>query len=1192
MTNRIAAILALVFCTFPSLALGQDLSTFTLEDFVTNAAEPTEGTFVAPTYSVLGNGDLSIPASGNNHFVLLSPDDAINDANDVFEMGIAIDDQADDDYIGWVFGFQPGDSSPDMGTNPPNNTADYVLVHWKALDQGAPTDFAGPLSSLQVNAGGVTAGMYAARVTGLLAFDEIWFRKNSVATPGTYTNIATATGAGAGDYRGFTNTCAFLRYTQGRVTIYAQGEKVIDTTTGAPFPSGKWGLYFAAQQQVTLRVGRSLCFGDADFDGVLDTADVDDDNDGILDTVESGGLSVGDTNTNDLPDWADDAMPGFVDTNSDDIDDRYDADLDGVPNHLDTDSDSDGVWDLVEGNDADGDGENDNGAAADVNDDGVIDAIVDANTNGLEDTYAVSPASTPDTGGAVADDYLDNDDDGDGVLTSVECSTPAACEDSDSDGTPDYLDLCGDGSVTGMEACDDGNASIGDGCADSCLLEVGETCSSDGECDLNLCDMGVGLCVNCLDDDAGIGADTGCAGLTPFCDTDAPGFICVGCVDDQAGLAVDEGCGGDAPLCDETGENDCVECFVAGDCNDSNVCTTDSCASGSCGNVNNEIACNDGSLCTTDDICGGGSCSGTAVDCDDGLGCTSDSCDPGTGACDYDLVSGCSIGASCWMDGDLNPSNACESCDSGASGNAWTAVANCDPCDEDSDCGGDTPVCDVGLGYCVQCDTGKTDACTGDSPICDTVANVCEGCASDAECAAEDNSLPACAAGGACVECTDTNEDACTGGQTACDLDNNICVFCTESDADACGDSAAGEACIEGACGCDGAEDCGVDQICNVAGNQCVSFDSDGDGVNDTLDGDSDNDGITDLDEGGGVDPSLDGDNDGVPDYLDDDADGFVDANSNGVDDRYDFDGDGVPNHVDLDSDNDGIPDLWEIAGSRDLDVDADGRLDGTTDEDGDGVLASVDADDDDDDVRSSTLPPRNTDDGADDLDDVFDLDSDDDGLSDIDEALGVDTDGDGRVDSFADNDADGWTLTTDSDEGGTAWPLPNSDDDDAWDFQDSDSDNDGVSDLVEGHDFDGDGESDVASTGDDADGDGIDDAFDEADLDDPPSTDDDGLPNYRDADDDGDGIDTADELTDSDGNGVPDYLEGPADADAGAEDASVDASPDAARPVGTGGIAGGALCSLGMSRAGEEPFAVLVLGVALAVGALRRRKR
>jgi predicted CxxxxCH...CXXCH cytochrome family protein len=85
-------------------------------------------------------------------------------------------------------------------------------------------------------------------------------------------------------------------------------------------------------------------------------------------------------------------------------------------------------------------------------------------------------------------------------------------------------------------------------------------------------------------------------------------------------------------------------------CNDGNVCTTDSCnAVTGCVNTNNAAACDDGDGCTVSDRCSGGSCQpGSPRACDDGINCTDDSCNPATGTCQFLVVDGnCDDGTVC-----------------------------------------------------------------------------------------------------------------------------------------------------------------------------------------------------------------------------------------------------------------------------------------------------------------------------------------------------------------------------------------------------------------------------------------------------------------------------------------------------------------------------------------------------------------
>ncbi|CAM4252777.1 T9SS type B sorting domain-containing protein [Zobellia nedashkovskayae] len=223
-----------------------------------------------------------------------------------------------------------------------------------------------------------------------------------------------------------------------------------------------------------------------------------------------------------------------------------------------------------------------------------------------------------------------------------------------------------------------------------------------------------------------------------------------------------------------------------------------------------------------------------------------------------------------------------------------------------------------------------------------------------------------------------------------------------------------------------------------------------------------------------------------------------------------------VTDEVDLDMDDDGILDSFE-----DLNLDADNDpATNPTDTDNDGVP------------------------------DYLDIDSDDDGIPDNVEAQttidyvapsGVDLNGNGVDDAYENN--------------GLLGIIPeDTDGDDLPDYVDEDSDNDNIPDRIEAHDHNRDGIPDVVLIGSDKDRDGLDDGYEgetTIDLDvndeindpynDLPNTDGDGESDYRDTDDDDDGIQSKDEdinidgnyaNDDSDGNGIPEYLEPNAEED------------------------------------------------------------
>lgn len=94
-------------------------------------------------------------------------------------------------------------------------------------------------------------------------------------------------------------------------------------------------------------------------------------------------------------------------------------------------------------------------------------------------------------------------------------------------------------------------------------------------------------------------------------------------------------------------------------------------------------------------------------------------------------------------------------------------------------------------------------------------------------------------------------------------------------------------------------------------------LDSDNDGIPNYLDTDSDNDGLSDLYEIAGIEASgQDDDDDGIDNVFDVDFTGGLDVDNDGVDDTLvmaiDTDNDGLLNHLDTDSDNDGFDDASE----------------------------------------------------------------------------------------------------------------------------------------------------------------------------------------------------------------------------------------------------------------------------------------
>ncbi|WMX13273.1 cadherin-like domain-containing protein [Aureispira sp. CCB-E] len=335
----------------------------------------------------------------------------------------------------------------------------------------------------------------------------------------------------------------------------------------------------------------------------------------------------------------------------------------------------------------------------------------------------------------------------------------------------------------------------------------------------------------------------------------------------------------------------------------------------------------------------------------------------------------------------------------------------------------------------------------------------------------------------------------------------------------------------------------GVDGNSDGVPDSYPTGDTDRDDLLNHLDLDADNDGIPDVVEAGGTDVNGDGradsyadsDNDGFNDVVDGDptnalaagtdtngantSDALLltgaDTNGDGKPNSMpngDLDGDNVYNHLDLDADNDGILDIEEAGGT---DANRDGQEDAYADADGDGFNDVVDGDptnalavgtdtngansanattrtgaDTDGDGAPNSYPNDNQD--GDNNYNFLDIDADNDGIVDNTEGQGTrtyvapvnnDADGDGIDDIYDSNDAIFG--------GAGSGIIPNNQDGaaDNPDYLDLDTDNDGIPDVIEGHDTNGDGvvngaDSPNANTGlsggtADVDGDGLLDGYD-----------------------------------------------------------------------------------------------------------------
>ncbi len=242
------------------------------------------------------------------------------------------------------------------------------------------------------------------------------------------------------------------------------------------------------------------------------------------------------------------------------------------------------------------------------------------------------------------------------------------------------------------------------------------------------------------------------------------------------------------------------------------------------------------------------------------------------------------------------------------------------------------PACNTAApfaGFCTECSATNVTRCQGATPACDLTVGTCAPCNGDrgsgATRACQDAANPYCdLASGSCGKCA-ANPDCVAVGHTGptCDVPTGACTD-VDTDGDGVNDT------VEGLLGTDpknkDSDGDGIDdrtELTPIGGDTTGKVDTDGDGKIDALDTDSDGDGLLDKDEG-----TADLDGDKKPDYRDpdDDGDGILtkdeigDTQRSGASD--DVDGDGKKNWYDDDADGDGAKDGDEGRG----DLDGDGR--------------------------------------------------------------------------------------------------------------------------------------------------------------------------------------------------------------------------------------------------------------------------
>ena len=342
----------------------------------------------------------------------------------------------------------------------------------------------------------------------------------------------------------------------------------------------------------------------------------------------------------------------------------------------------------------------------------------------------------------------------------------APCDDKDPCTSNDYCEqgLCvghGEPDCDDKNPCTQDSCEKGTGCVHKPLSAVpcddGNACTVDSGCVDGVCKGGTPVAC----DDNNICTDDSCDPVK-------------GCVftpnsrpcDDQNPCTTGDHCqasecvGGPAPSCD-----------------DLNPCTDDSCdpAKG-CVHVFNSAPCEDGSACTQNDQCVLGQCvGGKAVDCDDNNLCTTDSCDPAKGCVHTPNTLPCDDGNAC-TEGDRCSNGVCQGGSTKVcmDGNPCTT----DNCDPKTGCvftpKPDNTTCDDG-NACTSNDKCSQGQCVGQGTQCND-GNPCtdDRCNSVQGCYYVNNTNP-CDDNNRCTEGDVCSNGQCAGKPISCD-DGNVCT--------------------------------------------------------------------------------------------------------------------------------------------------------------------------------------------------------------------------------------------------------------------------------------------------------------------------------------------------------------------------------------------------------------------------------
>jgi hypothetical protein len=238
----------------PARATPVDFTTFTVEAF-----PKANDQFPVPNWNLMSA--TATPNGDADASVAYTPDSALNKR---FVGRLA--PRTDDDVVGFVLGFEPGDAQ--IGS-----TADYLLIDWKGATQTFNFVDGGIFPNLhhdQTLGGSMPVGLALSRVTGSPTADELWQHADlpENATGGV-AQLARGATLGSTPYANSGSHLFDITYTSTRITVSVDGVPQLDVA--GSFPDGRFGLFSSYQSPAPI-------FSDfkvfsSDFDGLSAVVD-------------------------------------------------------------------------------------------------------------------------------------------------------------------------------------------------------------------------------------------------------------------------------------------------------------------------------------------------------------------------------------------------------------------------------------------------------------------------------------------------------------------------------------------------------------------------------------------------------------------------------------------------------------------------------------------------------------------------------------------------------------------------------------------------------------------------------------------------------------------------------------------------------------------------------------------------------